>query len=1125
MNIRSKYSHYWLEVYEGQTEQKANLIANYTFENGRTPEAIYSRSNFMFVKLKFFCSYPTDRQLQPIELQKLEREQLWLQYQHQQEIYERKLYQYNHPEGVHIQNVYAERPWQEQPDQYVAPLSLSSLKFDEQQAQLMKFEKYQKEKALKFKQDLAIQQQQLKQARVFCPFASFDDITMYAMVGNLKHPDLSIRNSYFVNNSMNGINSTSLHSMVQLNQTTVSNNGLDGLHVHGGAGDVSLYHSKIESNTLNGVNITYAGGLKEFNYTHVNNNGLYGIYINYEVRQEMDNIFQNTTLNSSHIALNHYGGVFIGQYCNQSNITVNATVFRENKQDGLVIESCRSADAVDWFYLDPVERLAFKTNSYKRFYNRTIYYAHLNVSWNKFDANRLNGLKIVAVQNMIGIITNNTFSNHRKGALLITANQSKLGDSLIRNVSIKIQFNKFMNNSGRYALNVALNEHAHKLTQTINITFNRFEHNYMYDPYRRELNARSSISAVAIVSSSNVAITQNWFNNPLTKLQIATHLENHTSVINASFNWFHTVQPVYDLNYFFTLRDKCNQQWNIVRQHVFDISNRSNLAEIVYWPYACNEKLWHHESSNNERPPANFDLTATDSFGGVFDLGDTTLPVTRYTVTNDILVKPNAKLTLKSGTELNFVNGVGMLVLGELHVDGVQASPVRFSLANQDGFNLARAASFFEEKIVPATTTATIDHSNQTESLNMTSYNEVNPSFQTYTYGIELVDGRNFYEGRVRVDLNGQSGTVCNRGWTHLNSRIVCNQLGLIVDPNLHLYTITRRIDEADPRESDPILMSEVQCDPLDTSVFECKHTRQFHHACSHLDDVWIRCLRPGWAGVRFGAMAEPSKLKYGVFENAGQFDYFTSELAPALQFDLMQHELSNLTFRFNRHSSLEVLFNQPFKQAKLNNLDFISNVGSGLVTRTSFLKVHELFARDNFLSPVVEFNPYFSLKLLDSVRLYSAQPRRGYDVRRELTRLNNYQWHIGGEQAVLLYTEVDYEFGPQELNFQILADNNRVLIVELIDFNPNFEEEQVLFCEKFCQQSLVDPTAREWNLSMAANSIYFPFNTSFSVLHISYNVTRLKSGRLTFLVYTTRAPEPVFDYKSNYFLILVLDM
>ena len=177
-----------------------------------------------------------------------------------------------------------------------------------------------------------------------------------------------------------------------------------------------------------------------------------------------------------------------------------------------------------------------------------------------------------------------------------------------------------------------------------------------------------------------------------------------------------------------------------------------------------------------------------------------------------------------------------------------------------------------------------------------------------------------------------------------------------------------------------------------------------------------------------------------------------------------------------------------------------------------------QVLARNNHgIHPGVEFNPYFTVDALDMFRLNAAQPKRGYEVRRELTRLHNNIWHIGSEKMVMLYTDVEYDYGPRELNIQIQTDNNRVLVVDLIDYNPRFDEENVVFCEKFCQSSYTDPASREWNLSMNSNSIYFPINTSYSVLHINYNVTNLKSGRLTFLVYSVRAPEPVFDYKSAF--------
>ena len=104
----------------------------------------------------------------------------------------------------------------------------------------------------------------------------------------------------------------------------------------------------------------------------------------------------------------------------------------------------------------------------------------------------------------------------------------------------------------------------------------------MYDPYEDTLNARSSKSGVAVISGGNVRINQNWFDNPMTLIQISTGLSNFTSRINASYNWFNTVEAVYDLNYFFTYRDKCNQQWRLVRNGVFDQANRSNLGNLIF---------------------------------------------------------------------------------------------------------------------------------------------------------------------------------------------------------------------------------------------------------------------------------------------------------------------------------------------------------------------------------------------------------------------------------------------------------------------------------------------------------------------------------------------------------------
>ena len=46
--------------------------------------------------------------------------------------------------------------------------------------------------------------------------------------------------------------------------------------------------------------------------------------------------------------------------------------------------------------------------------------------------------------------------------------------------------------------------------------------------------------------------------------------------------------------------------------------------------------------------------------GTIFENND--LPAGRYTVVEDLQIAPGAKLTLMSGTTLEFMNGIGMLV-------------------------------------------------------------------------------------------------------------------------------------------------------------------------------------------------------------------------------------------------------------------------------------------------------------------------------------------------------------------------------------------------------------------------------------------------------------------------------
>ena len=49
---------------------------------------------------------------------------------------------------------------------------------------------------------------------------------------------------------------------------------------------------------------------------------------------------------------------------------------------------------------------------------------------------------------------------------------------------------------------------------------------------------------------------------------------------------------------------------------------------------------------------------------------------------------------------------------------------------------------------------------------------------------VQLVDGLYAFEGRLEVCLNGQWGTICDIGWSRVESTVVCNQLGIIAFRN-----------------------------------------------------------------------------------------------------------------------------------------------------------------------------------------------------------------------------------------------------------------------------------------------------------------------------------------------------
>ena len=61
-------------------------------------------------------------------------------------------------------------------------------------------------------------------------------------------------------------------------------------------------------------------------------------------------------------------------------------------------------------------------------------------------------------------------------------------------------------------------------------------------------------------------------------------------------------------------------------------------------------------------------------------------------------------------------------------------------------------------------------------------YTNLYPFIGCERNAIQLIGGKNKFEGRVEVCQDGQWKTVCNRGWNNVEARVVCRQLGFAED-------------------------------------------------------------------------------------------------------------------------------------------------------------------------------------------------------------------------------------------------------------------------------------------------------------------------------------------------------
>lgn len=98
---------------------------------------------------------------------------------------------------------------------------------------------------------------------------------------------------------------------------------------------------------------------------------------------------------------------------------------------------------------------------------------------------------------------------------------------------------------------------------------------------------------------------------------------------------------------------------------------------------------------------------------------------------------------------------------------------------------------------------------------------------------LRLVGSNLFREGRIEMFLDGEWGTICNNGWDATDADVACRQLGFgSSGSSLKQFGEGNGI----------ILMENVACLGDESMLINCSHKRIGISACSHSDDVGVKC-------------------------------------------------------------------------------------------------------------------------------------------------------------------------------------------------------------------------------------------------------------------------------------------
>ena len=371
------------------------------------------------------------------------------------------------------------------------------------------------------------------------------------------------------------------------------------------------------------------------------------------------------------------------------------------------------------------------------------------------------------------------------------------------------------------------------------------------------------------------------------ELCVSAHASSHSSTVQASLNvWGYDDEEK-------------------IKERIYDAEDNYEQTFVVFRPYISNAGNRIKGSQENTTYNA-----LSKSFLGGRILSNVLLRKEKspYTVVSDVTILPEASLSIDPGVEVQFMPGVGMLVLGSLFVGGNVDQPVKFSLSKR---------------------------TKDSDSLK-----------------IRLAGGKFPWEGRVEILHNWNWTSLCfneTQGNKTNDVKLICGHLG---------YQAPLSINHSH-HESSGLwnACAALQCKGSELDLAECSISFQ-SLSCNTSCQLVLNCGegRP-WGNIRFLREARntsnlsTSSLKHLRIEHCGEKH---GQNVAAIEMIQYVAEVNHVTVLNCTSGGVKVWF--PEKEVIIMNSSFVNTGGNG----TDFISTKNNVTLKNVKSIKNEFGLSF---------------------------------------------------------------------------------------------------------------------------------------------------------------------